>query len=114
MLDVEAQVIVPKCGALGDNTCHGTGPIPPRFAEAGMIASNVIDVMPQLRCRRDKLVSRVEPAKSDLLAKIRTRGGNALCADGSDGGPGMPFQDAPPLTADEAACLEWWVHAIVK
>ncbi|MBC8132728.1 MAG: hypothetical protein H7X95_07080 [Deltaproteobacteria bacterium] len=111
---VEERILLPKCGAAGDNTCHATGPNPPRIAEVGKIAQNLVEMTPMLRCWQDKLVSRDDPANSDVLFKIRARNTSARCSNGTDGGPGMPYQDAPQLTADEAACLEWWVHEIVK
>lgn len=108
--EVEDQIILPKCGAAGDGTCHATGSNPPRMAEVGKIADKLVEVPPTLRCPQDKLVSRANPSQSFMLAKIRARESTARCTDGSVGGPGMPYQDAPQLTADEAACLEWWVY----
>jgi hypothetical protein len=112
--EVEEKILLPKCGRPGDPLCHGTGKYAPRITAAGGIAAEVLDVTPVLNCRRDKLVSRQEPAKSYLLAKIQARGSLATCSDGSNGGPRMPYQDAPQLTAGEQACVLWWVNEIVK
>jgi len=112
--EVEESILLPRCGAAGDGTCHATGPTPPRIAEVGKIAENLVDITPHLRCFQDKLVSSEAPERSAMLAKIRAPGGVARCNDGGDGGPGMPYQDAPQLSAAQAACLEWWVHQIAR
>jgi len=112
--DIEERIILPRCGAPGDGSCHATGSAPPRMAEVGRIAENLLEVRGLLRCHKDAYVSRNNPEQSYILAKIRSTGASASCSDGSNGGPRMPYQDAPPLTAAEAACLERWVHEIAR
>jgi hypothetical protein len=112
--EVEAQIIVPRCGRPGDTLCHVAGPYPPKMGQVGAIAANVLDHSPTRNCRQDRLVDRQDPARSFFLAKVFTRGEKAACADGGDGGPRMPYADAPSLTAEEAACLRWWVYEIGK
>jgi hypothetical protein len=112
--EVEEKILLPRCGRPGDPLCHATGKYLPKIVAPGTIAAEVLDVTPMLNCRQDKLVSRQEPGKSYLLAKIQARGSLATCADGSNGGPRMPYQDAPQLTASERACVLWWVGEIVK
>lgn len=113
--DVEARILVPRCGAPGDGSCHATGAAPPRIGEVGRIVENLLDVRGTLHCHRDAYVSRGNPAASYLLAKLRApAGGTATCSDGSNGGPAMPYQDMRPLSRAEAACLEWWVQEISR
>lgn len=112
--DVEREIVLPKCSLAGDGTCHGSGRVSPTMAEVGRIAENLLDKPPILRCHRDFLVSRADPARSHVLAKIRATGSGAVCTDGSNGGPAMPYQDAPQLSPAEARCMEWWVYAIAE
>lgn len=110
--EVEEHILLPKCSLAGDGTCHGGGRVSPALLEVGSMADGVLDKRPMFSCQRDFLVSSEHPERSHLLAKIRARGASARCADGSEGGPSMPYQDAPQLTDEEAACIEWWVYAI--
>lgn len=110
--EVEEHILLPKCSLAGDGTCHGGGRVSPDLLEVGSMADAVLDQPAMFACQRDLLVSSKNPERSHLLAKIRARGASARCADGSEGGPSMPYQDAPQLTDEEAACIEWWVYAI--
>jgi hypothetical protein len=118
--DVEDKIILPKCGKPGDATCHATGPFFPKMTAAGMIVDKVLDVKSTLKCSTDKYVNKLEPEKSFFLGKLKKTDAEVKCADGiKAGGPKMPYDipDGPkatPLTADEDACLRWWVMQIVK
>src|SRR4051812_23800956 len=112
---VEESIIIPKCGRPGDPVCHSVGKYPPRLSAVGLIAPAVLEAKPTLHCLRDSFVDRDDPERSFFLAKIRPAGADkATCADGSDGGPKMPYADAPALTPQEGACLRWWVHEIAR
>jgi len=83
------------------------------MAEVGKMAMNLVDQPGHMNCEGDLLVSRAHPQRSYLLTKTRGNGSAAVrCSNGSSGGPRMPYQDAPQLSVDESACLEWWVNAI--
>jgi hypothetical protein len=110
--EVEEHILLPKCSLAGDGTCHGGGRVSPALLEVGSMADAVLDQPPMFRCQRDFLVSSSDPEHSHLLAKVRARGASVRCVDGSEGGPSMPYQDAPQLTDEEAACIEWWVYSI--
>jgi hypothetical protein len=112
--EVELNIILPKCGRVGDGSCHASGNVVPHLFEVGAMAAEVLDRPGALHCHNDKVVSRATPEDSYLLAKVRATQSNVTCADGSNGGSRMPYQDAPQLTADEIDCLRWWVHRIVE
>lgn len=111
--DVEEHILLPKCSLAGDGSCHGSGRVSPGMVQVGMIADNVVDKPGHFRCTTDMMVSRVRPRDSYLLAKVRRQPGPVLCSNGTNGGPKMPYQDAPGLSDEEIACVEWWVSAIV-
>jgi hypothetical protein len=121
-VQVEENLVLPKCGKLGDSTCHGNGPFPPKMAAVGLIVPNLLDKKPLLSCQGDKLINRADPGKSFILAKVGTNDfpSKAVCPSTgrAEGGDRMPYSTAamplPRLSQEEIDCLTWWVYEVAK
>jgi hypothetical protein len=115
--DAIDKLVVPTCGkGPTGQICHA-GTFPPRLDVASMVKTQLIDKKGVTTCMSDLYINSKDPAKSYMLAKINASGGdpltNAKCPSGGGGGGQMPYKGysppAPDLTADQKACLTWFV-----
>jgi hypothetical protein len=113
--EVAEKIVVAKCAKPG-GPCHATT-FPPKYTNSAEALTAMLDKAPSLVCRNDKLINKAEPWKSFIVTKVRGNMMTVTCPTGTgmnNGGAKMPFMPDPPLSADEADCLEWWAFEVSK
>jgi hypothetical protein len=109
--EVATNLVMKKCS---DPTgCHAMT-FQPFFKNPTEAVTAMLDKIPNMYCKSDKLINKMDPSKSFIVAKVRATAMNVTCPSGGPGGLKMPFTPQPALNPAEMDCLEWWAHEVSK
>jgi hypothetical protein len=110
--EVERDLLAVRCGK---SACHVPGGVFAPDLKSPAAWQRLLDVptgYANTHCPGDRYIAREDPAhKSYLFAVVKDA--VPTCADGSPGGPRMPFA-RPALPDDELACLASYVQAVAR
>jgi hypothetical protein len=120
--EFETRFLLPRCGTVpagvADANCHSSVFFPKNLDKPGMVRASLVDQPGQMLCKGDKYINRADITRSYLLAKVSATGDVVECPSGGNGGARMPDQAVTPkpplLSADERACLMWYVTELAK
>jgi hypothetical protein len=124
-LEFETKFIAPRCGQVPAGvtgvSCHSNIFPPYNLDKPGMVRASLVDQFARMLCKTDKYINRADLTKSFVLTKIDGPGDMVACPSGGAVGLGgfrMPDQGLmpkPPLvTADERACLLWYMTQVSR
>lgn len=107
--ELERDLLAARCGTSG---CHVPGGVFKPDLKSAEAWKRLVDTPTQYRathCKSDSYIARAAPLASYFLSVVKDA--QPTCADGTAGGPPMPFAK-PHLPDDAIACVEDYVQVV--